>query len=815
MKDTPDRFLPHVISLMREEIQQSAGNEVLFIAHLDDNQKIASVDVASHGDAVSVPALTSWLERGDIVIHNHPSGLLKPSKADLEIASHLGNHGFGFYIINNEVSLYYSVAEPAYCQPIKPLEKRKLLDALEPDGPLSKIFQNYEYRESQVEMVSLISDAFNENKIAVAEAGTGVGKSLAYLLPAIEWAITNDEKVVISTATINLQQQIYEKDLPLAMEVLGKEVKSVLVKGRGNFICLRRLEQQMSELSLFEEENEELEVLNEWAGGCKEGCQSELSFKVSKANWNRVNSESDNCYGLRCKYREECFVLKMKKKAASSHLLVANHHLVFADIAYRSMGAGYEQAAVLPHFKKIIFDEAHNMENNATGFFSLSFNRFSLLKTISRLVNRNRSGYSGLINDLKKINLKKELIVDLPILSEALLLAMDKVDGYGIAIPDENPRATTLRYCYETLNSYQKKFLEYLQDFSVKVNQLYNRLGTIKKEIPQEDQKENFVGTEITVLLSRLSEVASICNFFLHMNEHPDYVFYTKKEKSSKNDFFLNIVAAPIDISKKLQESLFEPIDTVVCTSATLSVGKSFDFFLKRTGIHFIEKDRLLIKSFPSPFPYHTNVLLQIPFDGPFPDAPIYLKYVQRYTYRALEMSEGRGLVLFTSIDMLEKVYDYCAPLLTELGITCFKQGDFDSALLLTKFKNDIHSVLFATNSFWQGVDSPGETLSIVIITKLPFSVPTDPLSQARHEAINASGKNAFFEMDLPEAVMKLKQGFGRLIRSKEDRGVVSILDTRIIKKSYGAIFLESLPETKRSITEGKNMMADLEQFLF
>lgn len=816
MKRCDQRFSSYATKLMQDEINDVEGSEVLFIGHLDEDNIVADVEVGARGNEYSVNALLSWLERGDVVIHNHPNGLLKPSQADMQIASRLGDQGYGFFIVDNQVEHYYCVAEPAFNGPVKKLDKAYLLNTLEPDGPLSQIYDGYEYRESQVEMISLIVDAFNENKVAVAEAGTGVGKSLAYLLPSIMWSLTNKEKVVISTATINLQQQIYEKDLPLAMKVLDKEVESVLVKGRGNYLCLRRLDETSGDISLFESENEELEKIEEWAKTTKEGCNSELTFKVSKSLWSKICSEGDNCRGLKCAFRENCFVLKMKQKAAKANIIVANHHILFADLSYRAMGGGYEQSAVLPIFKKVVLDEAHNIENNATSFFSTSLNRFSFNKVITKISQQSGNGYKGIISRLNSYNFKNE--DELSLLSQAVKKAsdlMEIVDQYGLALSATDAKSTTLRFKPNQLTLEQKKFLEVLKKFSTQLSLLYASLANIRPQLPKENKKDPYLESDLSVILSRLAELCSLCSSFLALGEDRENVYWIKKEKSSSGSWFLTINSTPITISKKLLEALFEPIDSVVCCSATLSINNSFDYFLKRSGISLVDKNRLIANSFDSPFNYKKNVLLQVPIDGPLPSDPIFQKYVSRYLVRSLEMTQGRGLILFTSIDMMEKTYSEVAPQLSEFGITSYKQGDQDSAQLLKAFNEDISSVLFATSSFWQGVDSPGETLTIVIITKLPFSVPTDPLSQAREEHILANGGKPFFEIDIPEAVMKLKQGFGRLVRKKDDRGIVTILDSRLVKKSYGSVFINSLPETSRSLTQGKNLMEELERFLY
>lgn len=692
------------------------------------------------------------------------------------------------------------------------IDPAKITDSLEPDGPMSTLFRQYEYREAQVQMAAMVTEAFNDNRIAVAEAGTGVGKSLAYLLPAVEWAAVNREKVVISTATINLQQQIAEKDIPLARQILNRSVDALLVKGRGHYLCLRRLHEALEELSLFEEDNETLTALEAWAEKTQTGDRSELAFSPDATQWSRVCSEGDNCLGARCRYREACFVVKMKKRAAAADLLVVNHHLLFADLAYRLESGGFDQAAVLPPFKKVIFDEAHNIEGSATGFFSDSFNRFSIRRLLGRMVSVRKERYSGLIVELKRIDFPENWIGELPQAVEKALQAADLADTAAVAaMGKEGSR----RFVPKALSESDRALLALVSKLHAALSKVQQPVSKINQALPDE-VRHSPVGGEVAAFLNRLNSLLHLCRLLTTMEEAKGLIFWMKREKTAKGEAYAQWNLTPLTVAPKLREALFEPFETVVCTSATLSIEKSFDYFYRRCGIDKVDPERLLAAVFPSPFPFKTNVLLQVPLDGPEdPNHERFLEYTQRYTVRALEISEGRGLVLFTSNQMLNQVYDYCLPRLQALGIPVFKQGDEDRARLLNRFKEEITSVLFATASFWEGVDSPGETLSIVIIPRLPFSVPTDPINEARYEAIAEKGGNPFMEYCVPDAVMKLKQGFGRLIRSSRDRGVVVVLDGRLIRKRYGSVFLESLPETRRSFKPGASLMNDLESFLY
>jgi ATP-dependent DNA helicase DinG len=323
------RFTPEAAQALRGAIEEAFGNEVLVAGGLDGERRVAAITVGARGTAQSVPALRPYLARGDVVIHNHPSGILEPSGADLQVASRLGSEGIGFYIVDNPVEALYVVAEPVTVKPLSPLDAEGLAGHLEAGGEFSRIYPGFEAREAQVEMLKFVCGAFNQGQLRIAEAGTGVGKSLAYLLPAFQWASVNDERVVISTATINLQQQLVEKDIPLVSRILGTDPGTMLVKGRGNYLCLNRMQEAMEENSLFQEEDEDLKAIAGWSETTATGSRSELPFYPSEELWARVCSEADACLGLRCARREGCFVLKARREAAACRILVANHHLLW------------------------------------------------------------------------------------------------------------------------------------------------------------------------------------------------------------------------------------------------------------------------------------------------------------------------------------------------------------------------------------------------------------------------------------------------------------------------------------------------------
>jgi ATP-dependent DNA helicase DinG len=664
-------------------------------------------------------------------------------------------------------------------------------------------------------MTEGVVDAFNNNLINMTEAGTGVGKSFAYLVPAIKWCLANNERVVISTATINLQQQLIEKDIPLITGLLEKGdrggLKSILVKGRGNYICLRRLHEAMEDNSLFQEKNSTLQAIYDWSGITSTGSKSDLSFVPEYTVWSSVCSESDSCMGMRCSYREKCFVMKLKKEAASANLLVVNHHLLFSDLAMRMNGVGYEGTAVLPTFTRVVFDEAHTIENSATSFFSQIYNKFILLKHIGKIFYRRKSRNMGLSVILQKMMPHPEDYKDIPVLVADVRIAAETLDTNTAYLMNGS---YSLRLTALINTELLDPVLESIRDLHKKIVKLVSYIKDGGEILFSEDEDNSDV-FEMKVAMQRLKNTAGILNSFLDFITKEDNIFWIEQKKTGKGELFYSFSNTPLDISDMMNKAVYEPLKTTVFTSATLTVQKKFKFWKGRIGLDRVPDSRAKEFLLSSPFNYSNQVMLGIPDDGPDPGSPDFQDYISSIIVDAIEISEGSALVLFTSYGMLNATYNELEPLLTRQGLTVMKQGAQDRSKLLLEFNKNISSVLFATDSFWEGVDAPGDSLKLVIICKLPFRVPTDPIIKARIEAIEKNGGNAFMDLSLPEAAMKLKQGFGRLMRRKTDYGVVLILDPRIIRKRYGPILMGTLPDTARSIGNSKKVLNDMENFLY
>ena len=806
--DVSKYFSQNVISIMSQAIKEAGGNEVFFTATINSQGLVDSVKVGSRGKIDTVPVNFSDVRNpsSSVLIHNHPSGKLIPSNADLGVAENCAQNGQGFYIINNDVSELYVVVEPVKPKKIQKIDVENAGSLIANGGALSKLSEAFEERPVQISLLENIASAFNDGKIGVFEAGTGVGKSYSYLIPSIIWALSNNEKVVVSTGTINLQQQLCEKDIPAVEKILGKKVKFVLMKGRQNYICKRRLSDATSVLDLFEDETEEIKKIAQWAETSESGSRSDLSFMPAEGSWSKVNSESDACMGMR-----------VRKEAAGANVIVVNHHLLFADIESRINGAGYEDAAVLPPYKHLVFDEAHGIENAATSFFSESLTRFKINKLLNQMYRKRKNSFSGHLCSLAILS-QNEDKADLAF--EYTTKVKNALTNLEIASSDLLQNDYTLRLYEETARNFGPLL--------VAIGELSRSLGAFTDMIREvmdgidDDDHDAPCYWESKIILRRLDSYVLLLKNFMQWDEKRDNVYWIQKKRLSpelsrelgESDFYI-FNETPLDISYLMNEGVFEQMNTVICTSATLRTGRDFSYWMRRTGLSLTEKERIKIGEFPSPFPYEKNMLFAVPNDAPFPESSEFQQYIEMVIPRLITAAEGRTLVLFTSYDSLRSAHRSALASLRGFPGRIMKQGDDDSARLLEAFREENESVLFATDSFWQGVDIPGEALSQVIIVKLPFTVPNDPVFKARSEAIEKRGGSSFMELSLPEAIIKFRQGIGRLIRRSDDKGAVIVLDRRICEKRYGSNFIASMPACKKLYEPMSEIINKINSFIF
>lgn len=819
---------------LAEDIRDNDGAEVLWWGKISSEGLVNFCEAVACGNDEAVLAHFSFMERGDVVIHNHPSGGTQPSEADLQIASQLSQQGIGFYIINNSVSKLTVVAKPVEQAQLEELDEESLSDILGPSGPLAEL-PVYEQRPQQQELLKLICRGFNEKLLITGEGGTGIGKSYAYLIPAAHWAVQNKQRVVISTATINLQQQLIEKDIPRIKEICGLDIQAELVKGRSNYLCLRRLKQRVAEeqknLDLEDEnfhEKAELQSIEEWAKITLDGSLSDLSFKPQDGTWSQVCVESDNCLGLRCEFHQQCFMIRARQRAAKANILVVNHHLLFADLALRSdHGAsfGYERSAVLPPYQQVILDEAHNIERSAQSYFSDQVSKFSIRRTLRRIYHRRRSRESGLWANFQHLIAQLtddsyeipqqiyEIETSFNELDAAMAEILQERSSLRVEVPQRQQHELMSRHLWPQL-----------QRLSRSLGQLHKscrEVGDILEDrLDKNAQQELF---EWKRLSARLAGFRVQCQQWLSLNPRrddteeeseaaktmeieDDRVFWLERKRSRHSDFFF-LTSTRLNIGCILQEVLFQPLSTVIMVSATLTIKNSFQYWYSRVGLagegsqQFSE--RLHNGVFYSPFAYHSQVSLLLSSDAPNPSfGQVYGPFVHSFAHEAIEHMQGRSLLLFTSYSALNQCYNYLEENLEDESLQLLYQGQEDSTRLLQRFKELEHSSLLATDSFWEGVDAPGSTLSLVVICRLPFRSPDEPLVAAYSEYLEKQGLNPFFQYSLPEAILRFRQGFGRLMRRSDDHGLVVVLDPRLCNKGYGKQFLDSLPECQ--IVKGK-----------
>jgi len=837
------RFTPEVQDELRSIVLAMEGREVFAVGMLNSKGLVENLEILGRGTEGAVPAPFQRRSYAQVLIHNHPSGILFPSDADVVVAAEASAEGFGSYIVDNGVSHVLVVAEPIKPKLIRSLDADEIAAVLDSHGKLSHIMPEFEARLSQVEMAHDVTEIISDGGILVAEAGTGVGKSFAYLIPALAWAIGNSEPVVISTATINLQQQIYKKDFPIVSSLFKKPAKAVVVKGRGNYLCKRRLYAAIEEDALFSDSSMKLREILEWDNGGGSGDKSDLALPDDDPIWSRVCSESDYCLSLHCPYHDKCHVIHIRLEAASAQLIIANHHVLLADLEAKRIREGIINT-VLPSYQALVIDEAHALEASATSLFSETFSKRSIQRLLLRLSRHKKRIQVGILASLSKLPDIPSMLIDAARLQlENTESSADAFNAVAATCFLENESSVLVKNL-SGLN--RTMFLSALQNLEKEIALLVTRLGEISEAIAQELEDEESV-IELRITLRSLEEMAALLAQFIKPESEPGSIFWLQVDKKNPKEPIVICSATPLDVAPILSERLFEKIRSCICTSATLTINGSFQWWRSRVGLlergisetrlleagqsksnrdlknrlsgqtlerNSIQNPRILQKNYPSPFPYSKNAMLAIDTEATPPDSPEFQAYLNTAVAKLLKASRGRALVLFTSHKALRDTYNAVSPLLEQEGVLALRQGQKDRYSLLRTFVNDISSVLFATESFWEGVDAPGETLSLVIITRLPFRVPTDPIQSSRAAAIDARGGNSFAEMSIPEAVILFKQGFGRLIRHSQDRGVVAVLDVRILKKAYGSLFISSLPRCRLAMGALDSICRDVAEFL-
>ena len=831
-----ERLTAAARGLLQEEIAAALGREVSFVVRADPNGTLADARVVARGTIDAVLALPGVAQKGEMLLHNHPSGFLEPSGADLHVAARLHDAGVGFGIVNNDVSTLYVVVECPRARTLQRLDSLDIANLLTESGPVARVLgaAAFEDRPGQRDMAAFIADVYNDGGIALLEAGTGVGKSFAYLVPAIEWARLNGERTVVSTNTINLQEQLVGKDLPIlshAFSTGDRTVTFALLKGWRNYLCLSRLEQaRAGQDSLFDgARGAELEAIAGWASRTADGSLSDLVAEPSSDVWDAVAAESDLCTRLKCPHFDRCFVFAARRRAAEADVVVVNHHLLASDLAVRIASDNWQEAAVLPPYRRLVLDEAHHLEDVAAQHLGMQVSMIGVQRLLGRLERNGRGLLPTLAAELSSHD-------DLLGAASRDLLGRTVLDALGAArrwadelfgrlarrLDAEQGAAPVLRLtdAFAGDDVWREGLDVALDNLLVAFSKLRDGVETIADRLSIDDPAEmrtRLIG-ELRGVVRRLDASAEALKATLQPVRPsgrpavgPSVRWMERRGRRTPN---LTLSAVPLDLAPVLKEALFDRVETVVLTSATLAAGGEFTFLEERLGLSLPPSRVTVREILPSPFDFGAQCVFGIPTDIPEPrdDESGHGAAVARVLLELAHASDGGIFALFTSHGQLRRTADAIRgsvaarwPLLV--------QGEGQRDQLLRRFRDAGSAILLGTDSFWEGVDVPGRALRVLILAKLPFKVPSEPLTAARLERLTEAGVDGFTHYLVPLAALKLKQGFGRLIRTKSDVGAVVLLDRRVVTKRYGATMLEGLPPASRAIGNWPDVRRELEEF--
>ncbi len=717
-------------------------------------------------------------------------------------------------------------------QPPLPINTDEIVSMFLPEGLLARSFGAYEYRPEQVRMVKEVCDALNDGLVLMVEAGTGTGKSLAYLSPAIVWSVKNNDPVIVSTNTKNLQAQLFQKDLPFLETALGGSFRYALIKGRANYLCIRKLLIVLgaADRELSDSERIELLPVISWLSETKSGDVGEnAGFKPGMGSelWSRISTVPDECLGGRCRWSRRCFVRRARALAAQSDIVVANHATVFSE--------GETENVALPAHRCIVFDEAHNLEDVATDCFTIQVAPWQVPRILNRLFRGRRGAGRGLFANLQYQLYRERRLAggrteELSKLVETCRGSLPGLRGASDALfgavrwlfNEAGTRGDRIRYDADHRPENWPAVAQAASELKDLLRELADRLELVDKHVETCVGKGRGDGSSRTVR-DVAAEVGSQALHLRKIVEALDTVVkgedeafvYWAQRGSDRTD--VSLCAAPLDITELMNRAVYSKMRTAVFTSATLTVRKNFEFMRDRLGMRGEVSSRVHTADLGTSFDFRRQVLFAVPVFLPEPRAggPDFVKPFCRLCVELLRATSGRGLVLFTSHAMLREAGSAIKSALAPVGIRVLVQGvDGERSRLAALFSRETSSVLLGTQSFWEGMDVPGEALSCLVLAKLPFRPHTDPIVSARCELLESRGQNPFLDYMVPDAVIRLKQGFGRLVRSREDSGVVLLCDGRVVTRAYGRAFRESLPVEMRTFTDQTSLLTSIREFL-
>lgn len=709
-----------------------------------------------------------------------------------------------------------------------PLDRDTIERDLGPSGSIAKVLVRYENRESQRQMAGVVADLYNDGGVGLLEAGTGVGKSLAYLVPALRWAAANGQRTVVSTNTINLQEQLVRKDLPfLATAFDGEQpVRFALLKGWRNYLCLLRLAQSklLASSLLGEDARAELDTIADWADRTADGSLADLASPPRPEVWDEIAAEPDLCRKSACPHYGKCFLFQARRAAAQADVVVVNHHLLMSDVAVRRVQQNWEDAAVIPAYSRLVVDEAHHIEDAAAAHLGSAASRSGLQQLFARLIRTGPARGRGLLPSLESrlvaapdlLNtasleiVRKSLVPTVEAARQKSTLLFDLLNGY-LQMHGESVRRLTGEFARDPI--WKAGLNVALTDLLGEIAMLKSGLEMVRTRMETAKKPDDTVLpliSEMAAVGRRLEATALALEGTLRPPVGEPMVRWIELRGREGN---VAAMSVPLDLAPILREDLFNRVDTSILTSATLASDARFDFLSRRLGVDSL--DNVLTEIFPSPFEYSTQALFMVPTDAPPPnvDSAGHMQAVVRCILDLTEAADGGVFALFTS----HKDVRAAAQELRARGIvrsrTLYVHGEDSRDNLLKKFRESGRAVLLGTASFWEGVDVPGRALSALLISRLPFRVPTDPVTAAHCEAIVERGGDPFADYMVPHAALRLKQGFGRLIRTATDRGVIVLVDPRAVNKGYGRSLLRDLPPARRVFGPWKTIVKQLQDF--
>ena len=819
--DIKDRFSKESLQTIKKYLEEQNNKSMIFKATFDEDELIQEPFFLSLYKKKSFEETLTKVARNEVVIRTTKPNQLYPSDMELELSEELyTRRNIAYCLLSSDLDDFYFVQDIDRIF----LEDIDIKNYFSKDGILAKEIKGFEYRQEQEEMAQYIQEAINEDRKIIVEAGTGTGKTLAYLIPAIKWAVVNKKKVIIATNTINLQEQLLLKDIPLAKSIIKDEFSYVLVKGRNNYVC-KRLFNELAlgkniDIETFSiEAREQIEYILKWGNKTKTGDKAELPFEVYPDVWELVQSTTELCLGKKCPYRKECFYMKTRMEKMEADILISNHHVFFADLNVRAETDFDSEYLILPRYDMVIFDEAHNIESVARSYFSVEVSKISFTRLLNRIYqrkNKRKKEKSALIRvedtvDEKNLEDSEQYIYLLNTLKEEISILQNIGDEYFDEIRKiyETNTEAAIRKSLSNFEMTKSRFLETLREkkdiFQSKLADFLTLMMSFNNVIDEEKDKN----PEIINFNNHLKMFKAYIDSFKFINSFEDdnYIYWLDINSKRTN---VVLTATPLNIAQKLSTVLFDNLDRLVFASATIVVNGSFDYFKKSLGLDEEDCIEAIIKS---PFDYDEQMSVYIPSDiQDSENINAFVSDASRFILNILLKTNGKAFILFTSYTMLNQIYYSISKKLKDKGFEVFLHGDKPRSQLIKEFKEAENPILFGTTSFWEGVDVQGENLSNVIITKLPFLVPTDPVVSAISKKIEENGGNSFTDFQLPEAIIKFKQGVGRLIRKKTDSGNIFILDNRILKKRYGSLFINALPSQKNiKILEKDDIIKEIE----